>query len=183
MPSDYFSLKMRASRDGRHISGAEKILPESGIPPHLQALLERAMRHANGEPDFVNFKLERISADSILHLNALPVRSLTAETPDAGLELMRGLLESLGVARAGEIVELLRKTHGMRGAVLLDADTLERLEPDPERGVRADRFPYRVFDAAPRHPVRFGIRLFSRPIGQRRKSLFDARFRFREFGF
>ena len=137
MPSDYFSLKMRASRGGRHISGAEKILPESGIPTHLQALLERAMRHANGEPDFVNFKLERISADSILHLNALPVRSLTAETPEAGLELMRGLLESPGVARAGEIVELLRKTHGMRGAVLLDADTLERLEPDPERGVRA----------------------------------------------
>ena len=137
MPSDYFSLKMRASCEGRHISGAEKILPESSVPLHLQALLERAMHHANGEPDFVNFKLERVPADSILHLDALPVRSLAAETPEAGLELMRGRLESLGVDRAGEIVELLRKTHGMRGAILLDADTLERLEPDPERGVRA----------------------------------------------
>ncbi len=137
MPSDCFSLKMRASREGRHISGAEKILPEAGISPHLQALLERAMRHANGEPDFVNFKLERIPADSILHLDALPVRSLSADSPEAGLELMRGRLESFGVDRAGEIVELLRKTHGMRGAVLLNADTLEHLEPDPERGVRA----------------------------------------------
>ena len=81
MPSDCFSLKMRASREGNHISGAEKILPESVISPHLQALLERAMHHANGEPDFVNFKLERIPADSILHLDALPVRSLTADTP------------------------------------------------------------------------------------------------------
>lgn len=137
MPSDLFSLKMRASCGGRHISGAEKILPESGVPAHLQSLLERAMRHANGEPDFVNFKLERLSADSILHLDALPVRSLTADSPEAGLAQMRGLLESLGIDRAAEIVELLRKTHGMRGAILLDADTLERLEPDPERGVRA----------------------------------------------
>ncbi len=137
MPSDLFSLKMRASCGGRHISGAEKILPESGVPAHLQSLLERAMHHANGEPDFVNFKLERLSADSILHLDALPVRSITADSPEAGLAQMRGLLESLGIARAAEIVELLRKTHGMRGAILLDADTLEHLEPDPERGVRA----------------------------------------------
>ena len=137
MPSDLFSLKMRASCGGRHISGAEKILPESGVPAHLQSLLERAMHHANGEPDFVNFKLERLGVDSILHLDALPVRSLTADSPEAGLARMRDLLESLGIARAAEIVELLRQTHGMRGAILLDADTLERLEPDPERGVRA----------------------------------------------
>ena len=51
MPSDLFSLKMRASCGGRHISGAEKILPESGVPAHLHSLLERAMHHANGEPD------------------------------------------------------------------------------------------------------------------------------------
>ena len=139
MPSDLFSLKMRASREGRHISGAEKILPESALPTHLQSLLERAAHHANGEPDFVNFKIERIPADSVLHLDALPVRSLTADTPEAGLDLMRDLLESLGIARSEEIIHLLKETHGMRGAILLDADTLEHLEPDPERGVRATR--------------------------------------------
>ena len=31
------------------------------------------------------------------------------------------------------------EAHDMRGAMLLDADTLERLEPDPARGVRATR--------------------------------------------
>ena len=143
MPSDLFSLKMRASRGARHISGAEKILAPADVPAHLQSLLDRAMHHANGEPDFVNFKLERLPADSVLHLDSLPVRSLTAETPEDGLERMRGLLDSLGIARAPEIVGLLRRTHGMRGAILLDADTLERLEPDPQRGVRAT-----VMDAA-----------------------------------
>ena len=81
MPSDLFSLKMRASLGTRHISGAEKIIDPDAIPAHLQSLLDRAMHHANGEPDFVNFKLERLPADSILHLDALPVRSLTAATP------------------------------------------------------------------------------------------------------
>ena len=137
MPSDLFSLKMRASSGSRHISGAEKILEPAAVPAHLQSLLDRAMHHANGEPDFINFKLERLPADSILHLDALPVRSMTADSPEGGLAIMRDLLASLGIVRAAEIVGLLREIRGMRGAVLLDAGTLERLEPDRERGVRA----------------------------------------------
>lgn len=137
MPSDLFSLKMRASNGTRHISGAEKILEPGAVPAHLQSLLDRALHHANGEPDFVNFKIERLPADSVLHLDALPVRSLTADTPEGGLALMRDLLASLGIDRAAEIVGLLESVRGMRGAVLLDADTLERLEPDHARGVRA----------------------------------------------
>lgn len=137
MPSDLFSLKMRASSGSRHISGAEKILEPAAVPAHLQSLLDRAMHHANGEPDFINFKLERLPADSILHLDALPVRSMTADSPEGGLAIMRDLLASLGIVRAAEIVGLLREIRGMRGAVLLDASTLERLEPDRERGVRA----------------------------------------------
>ena len=143
MPSDLFSLKMRAAADGRHISGAEKIVAPEDLPVHMRCLLERALHHANGEPDFINFKLERLSAGSILHLDALPVRSLAADTPEDGLARMRDLLASLGIARAGEIVGLLRGLRGMRGAALLDADTLERLDSDPSRGVRAT-----VMDAA-----------------------------------
>ena len=143
MPSDLFSLKMRAAADGRHISGAEKIVAPEDLAVHMRCLLERALHHANGEPDFINFKLERLSAGSILHLDALPVRSLAADTPEDGLARMRDLLASLGIARAGEIVGLLRGLRGMRGAALLDADTLERLDSDPSRGVRAT-----VMDAA-----------------------------------
>ena len=155
MPSDLFSLKMRASNGARHISGAEKILEPGAVPAHLQSLLDRALHHANGEPDFVNFKLERLPADSVLHLNALPVRSLTADTPEGGLALMRDLLASLGIARAAEIVELLRSVRGMRGAVLLDADTLERLEPDQARGVRATMMDaFRDGNEPPASPVK-----------------------------
>ena len=155
MPSDLFSLKMRAASGSRHISGAEKILDSAALPAHLLSLLDRAMHHANGEPDFVNFKLERLPADSILHLDALPVRTLTADTPDGGLRLMRDLLASLGIARAAEIVDLLSNIRGMRGAVLLDADTLEHLESDRERGVRATMMDaFRTGNEPPASPVK-----------------------------
>ena len=143
MPSDLFSLKMRAAANGRHISGAEKIVAPEDLPVYMGNLLERAMRHANGEPDFINFKLERLAADTILHLDALPVRSVRAGSPEEGLAVLRDLLAGLGIARADEIVGLLRGLHGMRGAALLDAETLERLDSDPARGVRAT-----VMDAA-----------------------------------
>ena len=39
--------------------------------------------------------------------------------------------------RADSTLLRMRSTYGMRGAMLLDADTLERLEPDRARGVRA----------------------------------------------
>ena len=50
---------------------------------------------------------------------------------------MTEMLENSGVAQAKAIVDMLYRTSGMRGAILLDADTLERLEPDRQRGVRA----------------------------------------------
>ena len=137
MSDELFSLKMRASQGERHISGAEKILTEKQLSASLGTLLTRALKHAAGEPDFINFKVEKLNPDSILHIDALPVKTISAQTPEEGLSRMRGILDSIGIARSGEIVSLLRSLHGMRGAVLLDADTLERLEEDPERGIRA----------------------------------------------
>ena len=128
---------MRASSGAKHISGAEKLLQEKAVASFAGALLERALHHANGRPDFINLKLEAVSPDAVLTLPALPVR--TVEVPDAaaGKRELVALLGSYGVKRASEIVEMLYHTSGMRGAILLDAETLERLEPDRERGVRA----------------------------------------------
>ena len=137
MSDELFSLKMRASQGERHISGVEKILTEKQLSASLGTLLTRALKHAAGEPDFINFKVEKLNPDSILHIDALPVKTISAQTPEEGLSRMRGILDSIGIARSGEIVSLLRNLRGMRGAVLLDADTLERLEEDPRRGIRA----------------------------------------------
>ena len=132
---ELFSVKMRASRAGAHISGAERIVPETAIPRLAAALAERALKHAKGRPDFLNIKVE--SAPEPLRLKALAVSTHEAKTPGEGWAIARALLAADGVVRIDEILALFRETYGMRGAMLLDADTLERLEPDPERGVRA----------------------------------------------
>ena len=130
-----FSVKMRASRAGSHISGAERIVPEPALPSLAAALTSRALGHEKGHPDFINVKIE--VAPRPLRLAALPVSTHEAASPDEGWKIARSLLAADGVTRIDEILALFRETYGMRGAMLLDADSLERLEPDPARGVRA----------------------------------------------
>ena len=130
-----FSVKMRASRDGAHVSGAERIVQGDAVPRLAAALAERAMSHSKGRPDFVNIKVE--TAPEPLHVKALSVSTVEAKSPEEGWRIVRDLLASDGVRRTDELVALFRETCGMRGAMLVDADTLERLEPDRVRGVRA----------------------------------------------
>ena len=130
-----FSVKMRASRDGAHVSGAERIVQGDAVPRLAAALAERAMSHSKGRPDFVNIKVE--TAPEPLRLGVLPVSTVEVKSPEEGWRKVRDLLASDGVRRTDELVALFRETCGMRGAMLVDADTLERLEPDRARGVRA----------------------------------------------
>jgi len=135
LAENLFSVKMRASQEGAHISGAERIVPASALPQLAAVMTTRALDHAKGKPDFINIKIE--AAPEPLHLKALAVSTHTVKTPDEGWATARALLAADGFTRIDEILALFRETYGMRGAMLLDADTLERLEPDPARGVRA----------------------------------------------
>lgn len=135
MSSERFSVKMRASARGEHVSGAERIVPEGEIPRTLVALADRALHHAKGRPDFINLKLE--APGPVLELEALPVSTETVSTPEEGWRLVGELLAGEGFKRAEAIKRLFRQTYQMRGAMLLHVDTLERLEPDRARGVRA----------------------------------------------
>ena len=130
-----FAVKMRAAREGAHISGAERIVKARDIPALAAALAERALHHAKGVPDEIHVKVE--AAENIERLVSLPVSTYVTHTPAEGRAVAARLLSSAGITRIDEILARFSETYGMRGAMLLDADTLERLEPDPERGVRA----------------------------------------------
>ncbi len=138
-----YSLKMRASRHTKnsteHVSGAEKILTEKELPQQLEALLQRALHHAKGKADFVNLKVESIKPDELKYIGALPVSTYQANSPAEGRQIISDTLAQLGLEpeKCSKILELFRETYGMRGAMLLDVDTLERLEPNFERGIRA----------------------------------------------
>ena len=109
----------------------------SDVPDLARDLVLRAQNHSKGVPDFINIKVEEVPEASCLRLKALPVRSLSCETAKEGLALARDLLREAGVADPDAVVRLMPKAGKLRGAMVLDADTLERLEPDRERGVRA----------------------------------------------
>ena len=130
-----FSIKMRASASGRHVSGAERIVPAGRIANTLSALARRALGHENGVPDFINLKAEAIPAAE--RIPALPVSTCKVSSPEEGWQEVERILSAAGFTRAAEIRAMFADCTGMRGAMLLDADSLERLEPDRARGVRA----------------------------------------------
>ena len=130
-----YCVKMRAECLGRHVSGAEKIVRGDSVPKTAARLAERALSHPKGSPDFVNIKIE--AARDIIALQSLPVSTNVTRTTAEGRRRAAELLADAGISRIDEIMSMFPLCHGMRGAMLLDADTLERLEPDHSRGVRA----------------------------------------------
>ena len=136
-----YSIKMRASNetDGvkNHISGAEKIVTENELEEYCASLMKRALYHSKGKPDFINIKVEEIKEEELLYLPALKVTRVETENDAEGRQVVASYLAKLGISRVDEIISIWEQSYSMRGAILLDADTLERLEPDKERGIRA----------------------------------------------
>lgn len=137
MNQKLFSVKMRANCEEQHISGAEKITAEKNLENICGQLLERALHHTKGEANFINIKIEKVNPEEILVLNALPVTTISVENVKEGRQKLKECLKQEGVNDAETILTRLKDTYGMRGAMLLNIDTMERMEPNMERGVRA----------------------------------------------
>lgn len=150
-----YSVRMRAAKGGpheeggRHISGAERIVPEERIAETIQQMLHRAKSHALGKPDFINFNVERLEPRRIKFITALPLQTVRAENHEQAVLCARELLLASGVqpvAIQGALQLVARGPapggQNMRGAVIMDAMNGKRLEPDPWRGVRASRIDY-----------------------------------------
>lgn len=142
---EYYSLKMRASQQmgegeqkrEQHISGAERIVNRDSVEAVCTAMVRRAMTHSKGDPDFINVKIEKVHESDIQILKALPVTRVDVDTWQEGLEKAFGVVGDAAAGIREKLPELLRETFPMRGAMLYDIATGERLEPDHERGVRA----------------------------------------------
>ena len=146
MESLLYSVRMRASTCGRHLAGAERIVPAEAIGAVMAALMQRAMDCANGPAGEVNCSLERVDPDR-LRLAKLPdVTTYQVSNWQTGREAAVRLLARAGVtpASARHAVTLLADGAGprgqvMRGAVIMDSRAGKRLENDPARGVRVSR--------------------------------------------
>ena len=134
-----YSIKMRASnKEEGHISGAEKLVPEEELELYCARLLARALRHSKGKPDFINLKIEAVAEEEILRLPALKVTTVETSNAGEGLDVVRGYLDRLGLKRGEEILALWGQGLSMRCAMLLDADSLQRLSVLSFRQVQKD---------------------------------------------
>jgi 6-carboxyhexanoate--CoA ligase len=137
---------MRASIGDRHVSGGERIVNREKIERTVEELVERAMRKGCTR-DQVNVTLELLRDALIHHLTALDVITLSAPDMQAGRNAASRVLQRAGVSAQAVHTAISHLSAGaalsggnMRGAMIIDAQRGDRLEPDKERGVRASRF-------------------------------------------
>lgn len=150
-----YSVRMRAAqgapheKGGQHISGAERIVSSEQVASTVQKMLFRARNHALGEPDFINISIERLEFSKIKQIAALPLVTVKANDHEQALSCARQLLLASGVQVQviEEAIGILARGpspdgRNMRGAVIMDAQSGRRLEPDSWRGVRVSRMDY-----------------------------------------
>jgi 6-carboxyhexanoate--CoA ligase len=146
MGSSLYSVRMRATYQSQHLAGAERIVTAAAVSETTAALTSRAMSHVNGAADEVYCSVERIDP-AIVRYEKLPdIFTHQMDDWQEGRQLACCLLSRAGVQEdtAARAVQLLANGAGpegsvMRGAVIMDATTGERLERDPSRGVRVSR--------------------------------------------
>ena len=143
MDAPYYSIRMHADRDGCHLSGAERLVRKEQIDSVVADMLQRAAGH---DPASLQISVDEVESGNIVRA---PMPNLT-EVPvgdfRAGREKAFQALLASGVAAevAQSAIESIARGAGpaganMRGAMLIDARTGDRLEPVSARGVRATR--------------------------------------------
>ena len=144
MNTPYFSIRMYASRASRHLSGAERLVPADAVETVTAELLARALRSS---PGAVNLKVEEVLVDQIIFgeipdLTLMPFVDYQQGRAQAVVALVEAGVSERSALTAVETIAAGAASDGfsMRGAMLIDSQTGERLEPDRDRGVRATHF-------------------------------------------
>ena len=136
----FFSIKLRASLNGKHVSGAERIVPEEKIKQTLSDLYSRV---APKEYDDINIKIQPVRQEPVIVEKTLPIEELEFDNHiEANQKAIHLLNEITGLSER-KLKELITLIHSgaapdgsnMRGAMIVNLDG-ERIEKDRFRGVR-----------------------------------------------
>ncbi|WP_338752726.1 6-carboxyhexanoate--CoA ligase [Bacillus sp. FJAT-52991] len=141
-----YSVRMRAAKGGpheqggKHISGGEMLSTYENMRQAVNHLLDKALTHSKGNPDFVQIQFDAID-EPIKQIDPLLIRKNEVESVEAGQALVRELLEQAGIKR--EVIDKaykqLAEHSDMRGAILVDVHSGERIDDRREKGVRVSR--------------------------------------------
>jgi len=146
MESKLYSIRMRASRVGEHISGAERLAPKDALEEIAASLLRRALSHPKGESDAINLTVEAVDPSAIRKGRLPDLTTVAVDDWRQGRRASLATLVDAGVdeGAARKAMDILAdgpspSGGAMRGAMLIGARSGRRYEPDPCRGVRANR--------------------------------------------
>jgi 6-carboxyhexanoate--CoA ligase len=143
--SRLYSVRMRASENGpheeggKHISGGELLSTYSELQTSVNKLLEKALTHSRGKPDFFQIQCETVN-QPIKLIKPLKVQTNEVSTVKEGQELAKYLLEKIGIPKNiinkayQEILE-----YSVSGAILIDIHSGERIDKKVDKGVRVTR--------------------------------------------
>ncbi len=146
MPNILNSLRMRAECEGKHISGAERLLETADLGTAAVELIERALNHPRGAAEKIYLQVDPVPARQVATGTLPDLHNHQVGSWQQGRKLAQQLLEAAGISRSAAIKALQTLAAGaapggnsMRGAMLIDAASGERLEADQARGVRVSR--------------------------------------------
>ena len=144
----HFSVRMRAAQGGahenggRHISGAERLIPPELLLDTTQAMVQRALEHSRGNADFIRLTIEAVAPSACLSIPLLPWQAQESNSVTNSRRLALQALGQAGVSEAAAakgLFALSELPDSLRGAMILSAATGERLDTTASRGVRVSR--------------------------------------------
>ncbi|MBO0926958.1 6-carboxyhexanoate--CoA ligase [Staphylococcus sp. 30400_3112M30941] len=131
-----YSIKMRASNQDVHISGAETICELENIERIIQKFYNKGFFHENGQPDFLNIKIQKITTP-IKQIKALSI----IENDKANLQ---NLILACGITEQAlnQGMRYIKNETVYTGAIILSATSGKRLDSFGQRGIRATHFSF-----------------------------------------
>lgn len=129
-----------------HISGAERLVPVEGVNAIASAMITRALSHSRGNPESIHLTIDSIPPDSIYYGRLPDITTVNVTNFNSGRHAAHAELLRAGVSEVAADTAIKALSTGaapgmrvMRGAMLVDAATGERLEHNQARGVRVSR--------------------------------------------
>ncbi|MDY0262311.1 6-carboxyhexanoate--CoA ligase [Syntrophotalea acetylenica] len=146
MKEPLFSIRMRAARGDRHISGAERLAGADCLDGLAAGMVKRALGHPKGLPDSISLTIEEIDLSRLMRIGLPDIRTVGVDSVAQGRNAaLAGLLRAgISEQAARSAMQALAggaapNGESMRGAMLVDALDGRRLEFDAARGVRVSR--------------------------------------------
>ena len=140
-------MRMRSSLNEGHLSGAERIV-NGNVVQIIPELMHQAISSYK-MPDSIIFSVDAIDPSSVIYTNPLAIRTIDSSLPEEAAKLSTDILNDNGVSPVAveRAFYLLRTgpapgSKNMRGAVIMDSVTGERMEHDSSRGIRVSRTDY-----------------------------------------